>query len=145
MSDSNAEAPPEDEDMQDVRHESYTDLRTRWGVDNSEDPTLNVPINDLNSLSEMRSRGETRRFLDEVGYLVEGLEPTAGKAVHRSTAIEVVTKMCDETFVRKSADADFAARAWTALTACGAGTGEDKVECHYFIVLVRVLTFETGS
>lgn len=124
----NAETSPEDEEMQDVHQESYTDLRTRWGVDNSEDPTLNVPINDLNSLSEMRSRGETRRFLDEVGYLVEGLEPAAGKAVHRSTAIEIVTKMCDESFVRKSADADFASRAWTALTACGAGAGEDKVE-----------------
>lgn len=128
--------------MQDVRHESYTDLRARWGVDNSEDPTLNVPINDLNSLSEMRSRGETRRFLDEVGYLVEGLEPVAGKAVHRATAMEVVTKMCDETFVRKSADADFAVRAWTALTACGAGTGEDKVEGCYCVVPKCMLTLK---
>ena len=126
--------------MHDVRHESYTDLRTRWGVDNSEDPTLNVPVNDINSLSEMRSRGETRRFLDEVGYLVEGLEPAAGKAVHRSTAIEIVTKMCDETFLRKSAHADFAVRAWNALTACGAGTGEDKVEGHYYVALVCTLT-----
>ena len=73
MSEPNAEASPEDEEMQDGHRESYTDLRTRWGVDNSEDPTLNVPVNDLNSLSEMRSRGETRRFMDEVGYLVEGL------------------------------------------------------------------------
>ena len=141
VSDSNAEASPEDEEMHDVHQESYTDLRTRWGVDNSEDPTLNVPINDLNSLSEMRSRGEARRFLDEVGYLVEGLEPAAGKAVHRSTAIEIVTKMCDESFVRKSADADFSSRAWTALTACGAGTGEDKVESHW-VVLVCMLTLK---
>jgi hypothetical protein len=144
VSDLNAEASPEDEEMHDVRHESYTDLRTRWGVDNSEDPTLNVPVNDLNSLSEMRSRGETRRFLDEVGYLVEGLEPAAGKAVHRATAIEIVTKMCDETFVRKSADADFAVRAWTALTACGAGTGEDKVEDCYSVAFVCILTSKSG-
>jgi hypothetical protein len=142
VSDSNAEASPEDEEMYNVGQESYTDLRNRWGVDNSEDPTLNVPINDLNSLSEMRSRGEARRFLDEVGYLVEGLEPAAGKAVHRSTAIEIVTKMCDETFVRKSADADFAVRAWTALTACGAGTGEDKVEGRCCVALVCVLTLK---
>ena len=80
--------------------------------------------------------------MDEVGYLVEGLEPAAGKAVHRSTAIEIVTKMCDEIFVRKSANADFAVRAWRALIACGAGTGEDKVEDCYYVAFVCMLTLK---
>ena len=30
--------------------------------------------NELMSITELRSKGESRRFLDEVGYLFEGLE-----------------------------------------------------------------------
>lgn len=92
--------------------ESYTDLRTRWGVDNSEDDPYprnfsaspspsrskspnkgkakevvtyaNGMTNDLKSITELRSKGESRRFLDEVGYLFEGLEPSSGVGVRRS-------------------------------------------------------------
>lgn len=93
--------------------ESYTDLRTRWGIDNSEDdpypniddsqsPTdsgsqspnkgkakqvatyANGMTNDLKSITELRSKGESRRFLDEVGYLFEGLEPNGGVGVRRA-------------------------------------------------------------
>lgn len=96
--------------------ESYADLRSRWGVDNSEDdpypaplpspkgspnsreaspgnrkykkggknklpsllpPALPLPngmMNPLKSITELRSKGESRRFLDEVGYLFEGMD-----------------------------------------------------------------------
>ena len=93
--------------------ESYTDLRNRWGIDNSEDdPYLNINgsqsptdpgsqspnkvkakqvvtyangvTNDLKSITELRSKGESRRFLDEVGYLFEGLEPSGGVGVRRA-------------------------------------------------------------
>jgi len=106
--------------------ESYTDLRTRWGVDNSEDdpyprhPASRSPspsntqshsrahsptkhstkgkgkekeqqivypnglTHDLKSITELRSKGESRRFLDELGYLFEGLEPSGGVGVRRS-------------------------------------------------------------
>jgi hypothetical protein len=91
--------------------ESYTDLRTRWGVDNSEDdprpsdslpdvngmrrgkasaapsPRVSLPdgmANDLKSISELRSKGESRRFLDEVGYLFEGLDPTCRISLRRA-------------------------------------------------------------
>jgi hypothetical protein len=105
--------------------ESYTDLRTRWGVDNSEDdpcprpnnspsPSPSNPesrsqsptkhfhstkgkgkekeqiiypnglANDLKSITELRSKGESRRFLDEVGYLFEGMEPSGGIGVRRA-------------------------------------------------------------
>lgn len=83
------------EDELDTVHESYTDLRLRWGVDNSEDdphPTAcsagegSMPpnmMNDLKSISELRSKGETRRFLDEMGYLFEGLDPSCPVGVRR--------------------------------------------------------------
>lgn len=93
--------------------ESYSDLRNRWGIDNSEDdpylnnngsqsPTYpgsqspnkvkakqvvtyaNGMTNDLKSITELRSKGESRRFSDEVGYLFEGLEPSGGVSVRRA-------------------------------------------------------------
>lgn len=96
----------------DVR-ESYKDLRLRWGVDNSEDdprpaisshpspepeggrkgkgkakdrPKAMLPpnmFNDLKSITELRSKGESRRFMDEVGYLFEGMDQTVGIRVRR--------------------------------------------------------------
>lgn len=93
--------------------ESYKDLRLRWGVDNSEDdprhaissypspepeggrkgkgkakdrPKAMLPpnmMNDLKSVTELRSRGESRRFMDEVGYLFEGMDQTVGVRVRR--------------------------------------------------------------
>ncbi len=109
-----------DEDF-DAR-ESYSSLRTRWGVDNSEDdprphewssPTKStstisdaspsrsgkgkakalatrppsIPtgmMNPLKSISELRNKGESRRFLDEVGYLFEGLDPKCGVGLRRA-------------------------------------------------------------
>jgi hypothetical protein len=37
----------------------------------------------LKSITELRSKGEIRRFIDEVGYLFEGMERTAGVRVRR--------------------------------------------------------------
>lgn len=89
------------EDDLETTRESYTDLRLRWGVDNSEDdpyaglgsPERNAKrvdgelpagiMNDLKSISELRSKGESRRFLDEVGYLFEGLDLSGAISVRR--------------------------------------------------------------
>ncbi|KAH9922543.1 hypothetical protein B0H21DRAFT_701490 [Amylocystis lapponica] len=143
------------EDEFEVR-ESYTDLRARWGVDNSEDdprppspdpaspgdkskkrgkgkqpeasrPLLpNGMLNDLKSITELRTKGETRRFLDEVGYLFEGLDAKGSIGVRRSSALEIVTKLCDAEFARKTKAADFLGRTWEVLREAGAGNG-DKV------------------
>lgn len=94
---------------QDEVRESYADLRERWGVDNSDDdprPVSPSPsprkgtgkasappqasalpngmMNDLKSITELRSKGESRRFLDEVGYLFEGMEPNTAIGVRRA-------------------------------------------------------------
>lgn len=93
--------------------ESYKDLRVRWGVDDSEDdprlavsarsspepehgrkgkgrakdrPKVLLPpnmMNDLKSITELRSKGESRRFMDEVGYLFEGMDSSVGVSVRR--------------------------------------------------------------
>lgn len=90
--------------------ESYTDRRIRLGIDNSEDdprpwsppsesaspskrrgrvetppvPLPNGMMNDLKSITELRSKGENRRFLDEVGYLFEGLEAASPLNIRRA-------------------------------------------------------------
>jgi hypothetical protein len=90
-------------------HESYTSLRSRWGVDNSEDdpyqplaegstawrkkkgksgrpPPAPLPgpnASELRSITELRNTGESRRFNDEVGYLFEGLTTESELGVKR--------------------------------------------------------------
>ena len=90
-------------------HESYTSLRSRWGVDNSEDdpyqplaagpstwltkkkgksgrppiPLSNSNNSELRSITELRNTGENRRFNDEVGYLFEGLTVESELSVKR--------------------------------------------------------------
>ena len=91
--------------------ESYNSLRSRWGVDNSEDdpypisplstsnsaspnvspskgrPKATAPsgaMNPLKSISELRNKGESRRFLDEIGYLFEGMDKSGGIGLRRA-------------------------------------------------------------
>ena len=91
-------------------HESYTSLRSRWNVDNSEDdpyqphaegstawlkkkkgksgrpPPAPLPgpsASELRSVTELRNTGESRRFNDEVGYLFEGLSAESELSVKR--------------------------------------------------------------
>lgn len=93
-------------------HESYADLRTRWGIDISEDdpqpyqdeqtaastplrrnpsePSLSTGMmNDLKSITELRSKGENRRFLDEVGYLFEGLDGSSAISLRRARCVVI--------------------------------------------------------
>lgn len=98
-----------EEDDLEIR-ESYTDLIARWGVEEEDVyPTWSPPgspsgktkpkgkgkhvppaaplppgmMNDLKSISELRSKGEVRRFLDDMGYLFEGLDPKGAINVRR--------------------------------------------------------------
>ncbi|KAF7371006.1 hypothetical protein MSAN_00734800 [Mycena sanguinolenta] len=142
--------------------ESYTSMRTRWGVDESEDdpyaygsprhsgsnvstpngspskkgkgkgkappePVVfaNGMMNPLKSITELRNQGESRRFLDEVGYLWEGLDKSGGLGLRRASALEIATKLCESEFARKAKAADFIAPTWDLLRTAGGGQGED--------------------
>lgn len=99
--------------------ESYAALRSRWGVDNSEDdpyPQILSPtkssattpngsprkgkgrlkqetfapadiIQPLKSITEIRNKGENRRFLDEVGYLLEGMGKDETPALRKARSV----------------------------------------------------------
>ena len=47
-------------------------------------PTLNP----LKSMTELRHKGETRRFMDQVGYLLEGLDKDAGVGLRRTRQVK---------------------------------------------------------
>ena len=157
--------------------ESYSSLRSRWGVDNSEDdPYPNVSLastsnsaspnvspskgrlkasveapigmmNPLKSISELRNKGETRRFLDEIGYLFEGMDKSGGIGLRRAryafffrpshrlksicSALQITTKLCDAEFVRKAKAVDFFSRTWDAFLDAGAGKGKDVVRFSF--------------
>jgi hypothetical protein len=115
--DSNPDSGVDADDLAFEIRESYKDLRLRWGVDNSEDdprpavsshsspepengrkgkgktkdrPKAVLPpnmMNDLKSITELRSKGESRRFMDEVGYLFEGMDQTVGVGVRRGRRV----------------------------------------------------------
>ncbi|KAJ6581017.1 hypothetical protein B0H19DRAFT_1369458 [Mycena capillaripes] len=144
--------------------ESYTSLRTRWGVDESEDdpyaygsptrsgsnlstpnqsplkggkgkgksrpppvPLANGMMNPLKSITELRNQGESRRFLDEVGYLWEGLDKSGGLGLRRASALEIATKLCEPEFSRKAKVADFIGPTWDLLRTAGGGQEEDRI------------------
>ncbi|KZT10474.1 uncharacterized protein LAESUDRAFT_644492 [Laetiporus sulphureus 93-53] len=166
LDDDDGDMHVQEEDLE--NRESYTDLRTRWGVDESEDdprpaspplasqsekgkrkgkgkpqdvhaPSLpNGMMNDLKSITELRSKGESRRFLDEVGYIFEGLDAESLLSVRRGSALEIVTKFCDVDFARRAKAADFLGRAWEALREAGAGDGDKILDCIlvFFVALV---------
>ncbi|KAL4073495.1 hypothetical protein J3A83DRAFT_4091097, partial [Scleroderma citrinum] len=121
--------------------ESYADLRTRWGVDRSEDDPLPAEkvvspprrlkrtsskslsqsslvnnatgiMNDLKSITELRNKGESRRFMDEVGYLFEGLDAASAIALRRTSALEIVDNLCDPDFNRRAKAFDFYSLTW---------------------------------
>ncbi|KDQ10345.1 hypothetical protein BOTBODRAFT_58087 [Botryobasidium botryosum FD-172 SS1] len=104
-----------DIDDEELGRESYNDLRARWGVDRSEDGLLGPEATEIRSISQLRHKGETRRFLDEVGYLFEGFQSGMTIAVKRLSAIEILRKMCEVEFVRKAKAADRLVHAWDSL------------------------------
>ncbi|KZV65469.1 hypothetical protein PENSPDRAFT_130956 [Peniophora sp. CONT] len=73
--------------------------------------------NDVRGLSELRNRGEARRFLDAVQDLFDGLAPESAPAVRRASALECLTKMCDKGFARRARASEFRSRVWEAMRA----------------------------
>ncbi|KAL5477004.1 hypothetical protein ACEPAI_3191 [Sanghuangporus weigelae] len=126
-----------DEDDENYLRDSYAELRKRYGVDNSEGLDADSADtgsfgeglslhNPLSSITDLRSKGESRRFRDEVGYLFEGLEPNGALSVRRSSALDIVSNLSDHEFWKKARAAGLIVDIWDRLREAGAGNG-DKV------------------
>ncbi|KAJ3718633.1 hypothetical protein DFJ43DRAFT_1159423 [Lentinula guzmanii] len=161
--------------------ESYAALRSRWGVDNSEDdpyPEPEIPspsksvtstpnsspskgkskgrlkqeanspngvIKPLRSITEIRNKGESRRFLDEVGYLLEGMGKDETPALRKASALEIISRLCEPDFIRQAKAADFLQSTWDAFIEAGGGTGEDKVLDTLLVVFAALVSRDVVS
>lgn len=74
------------ESQEEFHHESYADLRKKYRIDLSSDDDMDTGISgplDLKTVGELRDKGENRRFMDDLGYLLEGLASNMTLAVKR--------------------------------------------------------------
>ena len=119
-------------------------------MDLSSDDDLETGISgpvDLKTIGELRDKGENRRFLDDMGYLLEGLAPKMSIAVKRlryilhfillrsltttlCSAVKLIDNMGDLEYARRAKACDAVGIAWDALEAASEG---DKV-CRLPIV-----------
>ncbi|KZO98519.1 hypothetical protein CALVIDRAFT_561976 [Calocera viscosa TUFC12733] len=118
--------------------ESYAEKAARWGIeDDRADAGLQDPA-DLRSISFQRSKGENRRFADEVGFLLEGLKAGQALAIRRSSALQFVEKMLDNDFIRKLRAVDGIGRSWDALRQAGAGDGDHVLDGTLFLYIALI-------
>lgn len=72
--------------------------------------------------------------MDEIGYLFEGLAPTSALSVRRSSAFDIITKLCNQEFWRKTRAAGLIGEIWDQLRAAEAGNGDkvlDSIMCCF--------------
>lgn len=127
----------------DPSSESYTALSKRWGVgDNSNHGGIDGQgggsnINndeydtiDLVTLTELRARGENQRFLDDLGYIVDGLSSSGGDAsmtVKRPSAVDLVRRMLSSEFRQSIKTLDESENLYKIFLKAGAGSKGDQV------------------
>ncbi|SRR6266404_1490057 len=63
-------------------------------------------------------------------------------APDNTSALELVTKLCDPDFARRARATDFCGRAWDALRASGAGNGDKVLDA--VLVLFAALVLQTS-
>ena len=162
--------------------ESYKDLLNKWGQGDLEEETKafvshghcsdeSVQVGkahcgvmldyqmELKTVTTLRSVGETRRFSDELEYLLSGLDPTLNVETRQSACWEIVSKVCpvsegeageDEsspmaamaesvTFLRNLQVAGKVQTIWKSLLSSGCGSGPEEDSSDYSGILDAVL------
>jgi hypothetical protein len=122
--------------------------------------------NNLKSITELHSKGESCQFLDELGYLFEGV----GALVFRElgaflpdhiriastnphtipSALEIVTKLCSTDFARKAKATDFHTRTWDVLVHSAVGAlslpnGKDKILSTILVFFAALVVGDSNS
>ncbi|WVW84053.1 hypothetical protein I302_106081 [Kwoniella bestiolae CBS 10118] len=88
---------------------SYAELRKKYETDNDEagSGSGNLMTELLlarapQTVSDMRSKGENRRFMDELSCLIDGIvDPSMGMSFKRTSAIDILENMQDESWLAK--------------------------------------------
>ncbi|KAK8864521.1 hypothetical protein IAR55_001771 [Kwoniella newhampshirensis] len=114
---------------------SYAELREKFEVDNTIEPSGSGSGNLMSefllakapqTVSDMRSRGEHRRFTDELGYLVDGIaDPTTGVSFKRSSILDILNNMQDGSWLIKMKICGQVERVWDRLHAARGEEGDE--------------------
>lgn len=136
---------------------SYADMRQKGTLEAGEMIHLENADPAIRSLTTLRSAGSMKRFLDELDYILAGLDAKSSISSRRSSAFELVSRLCnadesaiktdeepakkekelesnpchfnalDDHFLRNVKLSGSSHRIWRALRAAGAGDGADAV------------------
>ncbi|CDZ98465.1 Wings apart-like protein [Phaffia rhodozyma] len=115
-----------------TKRESYLTLAKRWGVDKAQElkeQTIGLP-----TLNELRARGENQRFLDDLGYIMDGLQGDS-LAVKRPSAVDLIRRMLDTDFRISIKTLDEAANLYKILRKAGAGAGDYVLDASLVLYL----------
>ncbi|KAK4690015.1 hypothetical protein P7C73_g86, partial [Tremellales sp. Uapishka_1] len=124
--------------------ESYAELNDRYQVNNAVD---DIHGRDVNSdlllaraplpVTDMRSKGENRRFMDELVYLADGIaDPSATTTSKQSSSLDILRSMQNDGWVSKMEICGQVEKAWVVFY--GARSAEDEtmdIVCLLFLAV----------
>ncbi|ORX35775.1 hypothetical protein BD324DRAFT_78979 [Kockovaella imperatae] len=134
---------------------SYANLRKKYEVQNEPAAADEFQLNALieltarppQAVADMRSKGENRRFIDEIDYLVENLfDERISRSIRIASSIEILRQMQDESWLSKALIYGQVERLWSPLwTARKEGDVVLDAVCTVFVTVLAIseLSFDT--
>ncbi|PLW10908.1 hypothetical protein PCANC_12936 [Puccinia coronata f. sp. avenae] len=119
--------------------ETYSELRKKWGVDEDDEP-LEAQA-DLQTIIHQRASGSSKRFTDELLYLIEGLVTRADPpdiSTKRSSAVLLIQKLKEQRFLEELRSNGLIERFYNSIREAGAGDG-DPILDHALLIFISVL------
>ncbi|WAR57651.1 hypothetical protein PtB15_8B704 [Puccinia triticina] len=120
--------------------ETYSELRKKWGVD--EDDESIEDQNDLQTTIHQRAKGSSKRFTDELSYLIEGLNASGADhpdlSLKRSSAVELIKKLKEQHFLNELRSNGMIEHFYNSFRAAGAGDG-DPILDHALMIFISLL------
>jgi hypothetical protein len=122
--------------------QSYAELRKRYEVDNDDDEGGRNLLAELQlarapePISDMRSKGESKRFTDEIAYLLGGIKDP-GLALRRNSSVELLRNMQDGGWVTKL---DVHGETEHIFEALVAARGDDEVMDVVVLLFIAILS-----
>ncbi|KAM0791555.1 hypothetical protein ACM66B_006002 [Microbotryomycetes sp. NB124-2] len=119
---------------------SYSAMREMLGIDQDEEDEQSLEASQLRSVTQLRAKGESSRFVDEFNYLMEGLQKDDTVSGRRAAALEILRRMQDRDFFRKLKSSGFDERVYMQFRRAEAGEGDrilDSALAFLVVLLVR--------
>lgn len=119
--------------------ETYSELRKKWGVDEDDEPPEAQA--DLQTIIHQRASGSSKRFADELSYLIEGLMSGPDQpdlSIQRSSAIVLIKKLKEQLFLDELRSNGLIEHFYNSLRAAGAGDG-DPILDHALLIFISLL------